>query len=323
MSGRPQIPELERLRCRVWVRMLRIHPDVRKRCDAGADVPARGAWAPLVPLLFPDLDFDGMERGHLQGLMGVVREGNDPRRMMRRFERSMLTPEAVASIEMLPDVKFVERRRSGQPSRRSNDQPIAYMEAPLDLVARAEIVAPGSSDWFFAPFWELARPTLPRLEDLRAGLLQLKHHLGLCNPSPAELAPYLEVEEQARLATRTLEEQKTAYRGSLLPLTHEPTPDTLSLLAGLVAETFTTDRRELHEIHCDAFALAMKNFLLPPILEAVAQEFRMLVGARILWGAWELPAFFHVPSLDAPFRRLKDMERLTLERDGLPAWTGS
>jgi hypothetical protein len=323
VSGRPQVPDLERLCYRVWVRMLRIHPEVRRRCDAGADVPARGAWARLVPLLFPDLDFDGMERGHLQGLMGIVREGNDPRRLIRRFEYSMLTPEALQSLEKLPGLKFVERRRSGYSSRRPGDQPIAYVEVPLDLVARGEIIAPGSSDWLYAPFWDLGKPTLPRLEDIRAGLLQLKHRLGLCNPSPAELSPFLEIEETARLAAQTLEEQKTAYRESILPLAREPTPDSISLLAGLVAETFTTDQGVLHAIHCDAFALAMERLLQPPILRAVARDFEMLVGARILLGSWELPAFFHVPSLDAPFRTLKEMEQLTQERFGLSTWGGS
>lgn len=323
MSGRPQVPEIERLRYRVWVRMLRIHPDVRRRCDAGPDIPARGAWVSLVPLLFPDLNFEGMERGHLQGLMGVVREGTDPRRLMRRFESSVLTPKALESIKQLPGVELVKRRRSGFSSRQSARKPIDYLEAPLDLVARGEAIAPGSSDWFYAPFWDLARPTLPRLEDLRMGLLQLKQRLGLCNPSPPELAPFLEREEQARLATRTLEEQKTAYKESLLPLTLQPTPDAISLLAGLVAETFTTDQGVLHTIHCDAFALAMEKLLQPPLLRAVAQDFEMLVGTRILLGTWELPAFFHVPSLDAPFRTLKEMEKLTQDRFGLSDWVGS
>lgn len=128
----------------------------------------------------------------------------------------MLTPEARGSVELLPGVKIVKRRRSGFSSRQSDRQPIGYLEAPLDLVARGEASAPGSSDWFYAPFWDLAGPTLPRLEDLRMGLLHLKQRLGLCNPSPPELAPFLEREEQARLATRTLEEQKTAYSESLL-----------------------------------------------------------------------------------------------------------
>ncbi len=49
----------------------------------------------------------------------------------------------------------------------------------------------------------------------------------------------------------------------------------------------------------------------------------MLVGTRILLGNWELPAFFHVPSLDAPFRTLKEMEKLTQDRFGLSEWAGS
>ncbi len=48
----------------------------------------------------------------------------------------------------------------------------------------------------------------------------------------------------------------------------------------------------------------------------------MLVGTRILLGNWELPAFFHVPSLDAPFRTLKEMEKLTQDRFGLSEWAG-
>jgi len=264
---------------------------------------------------------DGMAPGHLQGLMAVVREGTDPRRLMRRFERSELTSEALAAVEALPGAQLVERRRSGQASRKLADRPIVYLEVHVDLVERGEAIAPGSSGWLHAPLWGLARSTLPRLEELRVGLVLLKQRLGLCNPSPAELAPYLDVSAQARFASLTLAERHAAYRESRIPLARELTPDTISLLAGLVAETFTTDQEYLHEIHCEAFADAMKRMLRPQILSAVGKEFEMLVGARILLVTWELPASFHVPSLDAPFRTIEEINRLRRDSfGGLPAW---
>lgn len=300
--------------------MLRIHPGVRVLCDFKAGLPSRGAWVRLTPHLFPDLTADGMSQGNLQGLMGVVRAGTNPERLIRRFELSELDSAAMVAVHALPNVKMVERRRSGSRVRRaavhSDARPIAYLEAPLDLVARGEAIAPGSSEWLHAPLWGLAGRKLPRLEDLRAGLLLIKQRLGLCNPSPEELSPGLDSAERASLNNLNVPEQKARYRASLMPLAEHVTPDSISLLAGLVAETFTTEQAELHEIHCDMFACAMRSMLRQPLMDEIAAEFEYLVGARILAGTWDLPAFYHVSSLDAPFMPIRAYESLLSDAFG-------
>lgn len=260
--------------------------------------------------MLPDLDRDELARGNLQALMGVVRNGTDPERVVRRFRVSELTPAALAAVETLPGVQQVQRRISGPAMDRADAGPVVYLEAPLNLVGRGEAIAPGSADWFFAPLWALAGPTLPRLEDLRLGLLHLKQRLGLCNPTSAELAPYLDRDEQAQLAALSLDELKGKYLASLMPLVNDGSSDALSLLAGLVAETFTTDQSDLHEVHCDVFSLALDRLLSPPFSAAVAKDFKTLVGARILLGSWELPFAFHVSSLSAPFMRTEAMNLL-------------
>lgn len=106
---------------------------------------------------------------------------------------------------------------------------------------------------------------------------------------------------QFRIELLRIQPLKAAYLDSLMPIVCGLTPDTISLLAGLVAETFTTDQEDLHEIHREAFAAAMERLLHPPLLRAIAKDFEVLVGARILVGTWELPAAFHEASLAAPF----------------------
>lgn len=316
MYGRPATPALDRLRRRMWAFQLQLHAAVREQCDEGVTATHRGAWVRLARLLFPDLSHDGFARGHLQALMGVVRFGTDPTRVVRRFRRSELSSDELTAVKSLAEVRLVERRPSGarRGGRVAQSQP--YFEATVDLVARGEAIAPRSADWLDSPLWGLAEATLPRLDDLRLVLLLLMERLGLCSPSPAELSRFLSEEEKTRRSAFTQSDLEEIYRASLVATIDEPSADVLALLAGLVADSYITDANSLYEIHRDVFAIAMSRLLEPPILAAIANDFKTLVGARILGSTWDLPSSIHVPSVAAPFMKIETYDRMCSQTFG-------
>ena len=318
-SGRPPTPAVDRLKHCTWIRQLRTHQAIRDICDSGGDLPARGLWSSLASALFSDLPVEAMKRGNLQAVTGIVQAGTDPTRLVRRVDPVELDGPALEAIAAQPGAKRVDRCRSGTPKGSKGASPretVTYQQITLDLVAQGERLAPGSADWMSAGFWALAGPALPRLEDLRQGLSALKQRLGLCTPHLEEMLPHLLSIDQVQRARRTEDEWKAAYWGSLVPIANQVGPDSLSLLAGLVAETFMTDQSTLHNLHRRAFAVAMEQLLAQPLMAELAPAFRALVGHRILVGSWELPATFHVSSLTAPFMSTQSFERMRLDSFG-------
>lgn len=283
---------IERLRWKVWIRRLRI--EVHRALVVQGDASGVTTWAKLQRKLLAQYDQDATV-GRLQGILGVVHSGNDPRRLMRRIKEDELRGRVPVGANE------VRRKASGPNAPDHERKKHKYFEIRTDLVAAGEKLCPGSADWENAYLWTLAYPALPRLEELRATIALLKRRMNLVSPSLDQFRSH--VSHQRFTAVRQLShrEHVVRYAKSLAPLASHPTANSLSLLAALVAESFITDHDVLLDLHRDAFNQSVINLLADPLMVDIAREFRDWIAATILTTAWELPAIYHVSSLTEPF----------------------
>lgn len=312
---RPEISALDRLRNKFWIRALLSRA---RAMEASAQKPGRLSWSDLTRRLLeqsPDAT-RLLPRGHrVQGVTAVVEEGADPHGFMLRI------PADEVSVELAPHDKVVTRRRSGRAEPDSSQEKLAYVELKIDLVECGENLIPGSSAWAEGGIWELAQPFLPHLDELRYNMQLLKDRLGLASPSPEETAPYLSADELLRREHATIDQRRQSYSKALDDLTHPLNGYTLSFLAALTADSFMVGNAELSGIHVAAFAKAAEHVLEAPEFADVSQEFRELVVNKIVGQAWQFPASYHEPSIDAP---LIDLSRwLLLRKKHAEAWITS
>ena len=291
---------IERLRWQVWIRRLRIemHRDLLVQGDA------RGitTWAKMQRKLLSQYDQDATI-GRLQGILGVVHRGNDPRRLMRRIREDDLkerAPEGATEVHRWP---------SGPKAPDHEKKKHRYFEIRTDLVAAGEKLCPGSADWENAYLWTLAYPVLPRLEELRATIAVLKRRMNLLSPSLDEYQYHMSRKKFEAHEHLSDHERVALYAASLAPLVNSPTANSLSLLAALVAESFIADQEVLLNLHRDAFKQGVDNLLADLLMEDIVQEFMNWIAATILATAWELPAIYHVSSLTEPFVDLDAWEK--------------
>ena len=211
------------------------------------------------------------------------------------------------------------RKASGKSPPDGPREKHLYWEIPVDLVAAADKLRPGSSDWENAYLWRLALPVLPRLEDLRSAIANLKREIGLVSPSLDEYRYHLPSDEFEAIAHRSHQEQVARYVSAMEPLTSCPTANALSLLGALVAESYITDQDMLLNLHRDAFYRGIKNLLADSLMTDIAEEFEREVAFTILTAMWQFPAIYHVSSLNEPFLSSKAWE--TIVREG-KSWNG-
>ena len=132
-------------------------------------------------------------------------------------------------------------------------------------------------------------------------IAELKGVMGLVSPSLDEYRHHLTAEDFNALAHLSHEEQVRRYEGAMNLLTRDPTANSLSLLASLVAESYITDQAILLDIHRHAFYQGIQNLFDEPLLKDVAKEFMHDVAVMILTTSWQFPASYHVSSLSEPF----------------------
>ncbi|TWI05726.1 hypothetical protein IP93_03015 [Lysobacter ruishenii] len=239
---------------------------------------------------------DSASQGRLQGVRGVVKHGNDPRRLVRRIAQSELGSAPPAGAKQV--VRGVSGRSA--PGETKPEKSV-YWEIPIDLVEAGEKLCPGSASWENAYLWRLAYPALPSLEDIRSKIAELKARLELCSPSLDEYRGLLPEAKFAALSRLSHAQLVKRYVLSLKPLAKHPTADSLSLLAALVAECYVTDQEVLLQLHRDAFHKAVEILLLHPLMADIAAPFRDWISLPVLTGAWQFPAVYHVSSLMEPF----------------------
>ena len=296
---------IERLRRKVWIRALRIefHRILLARGGRGITT-----WAGLERKLLEAYDSAAMI-GRLQGILGVVHRGNDPRRLVRRIREDDLGEHVPAGA------KQKARMASGRKPPDGAREEYSYWEIPIDLVDAGEKQCPGSSQWEDAYLWALAYPVLPRLEELRATISDIKLRMDILSPSLDQYRSHLPDVEFEVLAQLSHQEQVDRYEASLAPLANTPTANSLSLLAALVAESFITDQDVLLELHRHAFNQGVEKLLTDPLMEDIAQEFHDWVALTVLTTAWRLPATYHVSALSEPFVPLESWEKIIRESD--------
>lgn len=229
-------------------------------------------------------------KGRLQSLMRVVRDGNDPRRAVRRIDVKELPYE-------VSDSENVSRRVPGSRDPEDNPDAKTYQSIVVDLVKAGEIVVPGSAAWMTSPLWWLAGPDLPALEDVRGLITDLKAELGLRTartPKAARLGTTV------RPSILTQRELAHRYEASLDLITKDPSASGIGLMAALLIESFLDDQDLLQDIHLAAFHRMVEALLSPPHFEDIREQFEEIVTSRFLTRAWPLPAE-HRSSLYVPF----------------------
>lgn len=275
-------PLLDRLRNKVWSRALRIGAIELGRPDA---VSWLGLSRSLMATVSPEA-----ASGRVQGLMGVVHDGNDPRRVLRRIDVEELPYE-------LPSSASVSRRVAG--SRRLQDDPPAksYHKIEVDLVEAGEKLVPGSADWMTAPFWWLAGQELPALEDVRGLITVLKQDLGLVT---ARTPVANRTGTTAGPAILTQHALALRYEESLQLIAKSPSASAISLMGALLIETFLNDQDLLHDMHLAAFRQMVEALLSHSLFGDIREEFEDMVTSRFLMRPWQPPTE-HRSSLYAPF----------------------
>lgn len=244
-----------------------------------------------------------------QALHGVISNGNDPRRIIRRIPLNELE-------ESVPEGSCVVGRRASGRTSADEGQAISYLEIPVDLVECGEKICPGSANWETAYLWRMAMPQLPRLEELRVSISRLKRRLGLYTPSLGEYQPYISPLEFSELEKLSHSRVKARYRDSLKPLIMAKSADAMSLLAALVAESFIIDHELLINLHRDAFSQAVRHLLADTHMADIEKDFQELITARVLMMSWEQPATYHVSSINSPFISMDCWKEIT----GIQDW---
>lgn len=308
---RPKDDPLLRMSRRIWIRALRTSADEKA---AKPLEPEENTWKAFGVQLLQLSSHPQYAELPFQALLGVVDNGNDPRRIIRRIP-----------LDEIPDVEpqdkgVVERKPSRRDPTADPDEVKNYLEVPVDLVECGKQLCPGSEEWEFAYLWRVAMPQLPRLEELRMVISQLTILLGVHTPSVEEHRPYLSAEEFSELEVLSEAEVESRYRQSLEPFIAAKSPDAMSLLAALVAESFITDQELIMNIHRDAFKQASERLLADEYFKDVEEDFYNTVTARILLMSWQMPAGYHVSSISSPFITMDRWKEITGRDDWISIW---
>lgn len=274
--------------------------------DAGQAAKHRVSWTrfglALIGSKWPEAD---ELQPRAQGLVGIANKGADPHQFRIRVPRDEISgamPEGARLVRRVPPGKpIADEPREG---------PITYMELTLDLVARGEVMCPGSSGWIDADLWRLAEPCLPPLEEVRNLVGALLTRLKMCAPRGHNDDAALD-EDVTRCRRQPGSEHVERYRAGVDSLVKEITPASLSLLAALTAESFITDNEELLDIHRDAFVQAVDKVFEDELMADIEPDFVKLIARRIVGLGWQLSTSQHRSSLWAPIISLDHWKAMT------------
>jgi len=224
---RPKDEPLIRLSRRIWIRALRTGVD---GIAAESIASEEKTWNTLGRQLLHFSAYPQYADLRFKGLRGVVDDGNDPRRMVRRID--VLDTDGIT-----PNDAGVVIRRPTRRASSDQDRTKSYLEFPVDLVECGKNLCPGSEQWESAYLWRLSMPELPRLEELRMVISRLTTRLEMHTPSLDEYRPFLPAAEFSQLEQLTDIQIESRYRQSLEPFIRAKSADAMSLLAALVAES--------------------------------------------------------------------------------------
>lgn len=311
--SRPSRSPLIRLQCKIWARRLRIH---HIRDPEFVSEPA--GWAALERTLLAQNAIAKACRALMerpQTLVSVAERGTDPRGI-RRVPSEMLTAADMLALasSYAGDIWSKERLPSGPLAADESRMALEYFEFPVDLVECAEQLHPGSGEWMKDHLiWTLSHPVLPPLDDLREELARLKWSLKLRTPPPLQREAMT-----GEPAFLPLDQAAARYSESLKALSTQVDARSLSVLAGLIAESHIIGDETLLNIHKEHFQSAVDLLLDHEWMAGLRAPFKRLVASRFIFCSWESPALQHRSSIHAPFIALEDWERQT----GVTGWRG-
>jgi hypothetical protein len=290
--ARPSHGSLTRLSRKVWVRALRADWDA---AVLDGRLPAErscGSWTELGRQLMgisPSVRAGDDDR--VQGFLGVVREGRDPRALVRRVPVSEFPEWAKHSgpASESPQTRIASRKRSGPLVHGERRQSEDYYEVEIDVVARASTILAGTEMWETAFLWPLMQPSLPPLEFVREGIQSSLLELAMCRPTLEEVCSVLPDAKRQALATMPHSALARRYQKSLLPLVEAQSAQALSLLAALCIEAYIVDNDVLLEIHQDAACEAFSRLLSHPFMSDVREDFEREVLYKVLGNSWSEP----------------------------------
>jgi hypothetical protein len=284
----------ERLANRTWARRLRTSALELGRAGLLRPLsPPHDSWTWLAGELLGSGAMDDLEADRFQGLFNVKSKGTDPRKAVRRIRVDPVPLQGVAQ----PNLSL--RKPSGRATKGSSDRSaaVAYLETPIDLVARGEQLVAGSSRWVDSPLWQLAaQARLPDLETVRLLIRQLLMLHGLCRLPPALLGRTPVAQGLSTDHTSAHER----YRQSLAPLVCNLNPDSICLLAALSIESFIVGNHDLFELQRSLLCRQIDNLLSDPNMHDIREEFLRLVVEKLVNMVWEDSPPFAACSIDSP-----------------------
>lgn len=311
--SRPSRSPLIRLQRKIWAHRLRID-------HTGGPESAKEpiGWAALERAL---LDQNAIAKAcrsvmeRPQTLFSVAEKGTDPRGV-RRIPSETLTAADMQALASSSggDSWSKERLPSGPLAADESRTALEYFEFPVDLVECAEQLHPGSGEWMKGHLiWTLTHPMLPPLDELREELARLKWSLRLRTPPPLQREAMT-----GEPAFLPLDQAAARYSESLTVLSRQADARSLSVLAGLIAESHIIGDETLLNIHKEHFQSAVDLLLDHEWMASLRSPFKRLVASRFIFCSWESPALQHRSSIHAPFVAVEDWERQT----GVTGWRG-
>lgn len=289
---------LDRLRRQVWIRALRYDYNRKMAEDTSLSPSAQAlvSWAEFGRMLLQqNAECENTITWRFQGLLGIINNGNDPRRTILRI------PVKELAQDLPQNARIVNRRPSGRPATgEKNSDSISYIEIPIDLVYCGEALCPGSDQWLNAYLWELTKSNLPKLEDLRVIISHLKKILGVCT-MPAKMQKKFQIMQIDDTKNNPHEMLIERYRNSLKPFAELPTANSLSLLAALTTESYITGHEILLELHQESFYQGCKRYFENPEFSDIKDTIDRVLIQKIVLQEWDEPFAYHTSSLNSPF----------------------
>lgn len=289
---------VERLANRTWARRLRTSAlELGRKGLLRPLAPPHDSWTWLAGELLGPGAMDDLEADRFQGLFNVKSKGTDPRKAVRRIR---VDPAPLQGVDQ-PNLSL--RKPPGRATKGSSDRSaaVAYLETPIDLVARGEQLVAGSSRWVDSPLWLLAaQPRLPDLEQVRHLIRQLLMLHGLCRLPPAS-------QERSPAIQGLPKDPSSAherYRLSLAPLVCHINPDSTCLLAALSIESFIVGNLELFELQQSLLCRQIDSLLSDPNMHDIRDDFLRLVVEKLVNMIWEDMPPFTACSIDSPLTQI-------------------
>lgn len=269
--GRPQEHPVEKLAHRAWAAML------WDGVVAQGSVPWPAGWTALENrLLRLQLGEEFPPNPEATSLRSVARCGTNPRRLSWQLETNAV------HARLLPGLHPVTRKASGPRAGSEPRRRRSVFAVPFDAVELGERLLPGSSAWLDAPLWWLASARSPPVELVRECVQWALRSIGVVRVSIHERRSLLGEQAYQEALHGSDEVIYAAHEAMLRGMAHHCSPGWLTLVAGLVWESYLTDQDDMLRIHECLASEAFDRWLAVPALAPLRGVLREKVVIPIL-----------------------------------------